>query len=292
MAKVVFALLLSWLSALSASYYLPGVHPNFYQPGDAVALKANKVTSTKTPLQYEYYDLPFCKKGRGKSKADNLGERLSGDTVTTSPYELRMKQDEACVVLCRKKHKKADIEMFKQMIDAEYRVHWLLDNLPVAVRNDDLGYVSRGYPIGFLANGSKKSKSKHYLFNHVRIIVRYNEVAELPGVTIVGFEVVPFSIKHAYDAATPFNKDSTVLSTCNQFTPATFNPERFQAVETSDEEIVYTYDVKWEKSELPWTNRWDVYLKGNPDAGLLFFHDENGNKQLVQIDGPLIPTFI
>lgn len=38
MAKVVFALLLSWLSALSASYYLPGVHPNFYQPGDAVSL--------------------------------------------------------------------------------------------------------------------------------------------------------------------------------------------------------------------------------------------------------------
>lgn len=236
-----------------------------------VALKANKVTSTKTPLQYEYYDLPFCKKGRGKSKADNLGERLSGDTVTTSPYELRMKQDEACVVLCRKKHKKADIEMFKQMIDAEYRVHWLLDNLPVAVRNDDLGYVSRGYPIGFLANGSKKSKSKHYLFNHVRIIVRYNEVAELPGVTIVGFEVVPFSIKHAYDAATPFNKDSTVLSTCNQFTPATFNPERFQPVETSDEEIVYTYDVKWEKSELPWTNRWDVYLKGNPEDEIHYF---------------------
>ncbi|MGR8952376.1 MAG: bacterial ammonia monooxygenase, subunit AmoB [Gammaproteobacteria bacterium] len=44
---------------------------------------------------------------------------------------------------------------------------------------------------------------------------------------------------------------------------------------------------------------WEVYrladLIYDPDsrfAGLLFFHDENGNKQLVQIDGPLIPTFI
>ena len=59
-----------------------------------------------------------------------------------------MMQDEACVVLCRKVHKKTEITMFKDMIDQEYRVHWLLDNLPVAVRNDELGYVSRGYPVG------------------------------------------------------------------------------------------------------------------------------------------------
>jgi len=67
-----------------------------------VTLKANKVTSTKTPLQYDYYDLPFCKKRRTKARAENLGERLSGDSLTTSPYELHMKQDEACIVLCRK----------------------------------------------------------------------------------------------------------------------------------------------------------------------------------------------
>jgi hypothetical protein len=39
-------------------------------------------------VQYEYYDLPFCKRGRSKSKAENLGERLSGDTTTASPYEV------------------------------------------------------------------------------------------------------------------------------------------------------------------------------------------------------------
>jgi methane/ammonia monooxygenase subunit B len=44
---------------------------------------------------------------------------------------------------------------------------------------------------------------------------------------------------------------------------------------------------------------WEVYrladLIYDPDsrfAGLLFFHDENGNKQVVTIDAPLIPTFI
>jgi transmembrane 9 superfamily protein 2/4 len=82
------------------------------------------------------------------------------------------------------------------MIDQEYRVHWLLDNLPVAVRNDELGYVSRGYPVGFVASTPKKKTPMHYLFNHVRIIVRYHEDdQEFSGSRIVGFEVVPFSIK-------------------------------------------------------------------------------------------------
>ena len=34
--------------------------------------------------------------------------------------------------------------MFKNIIDEEYRIQWELDNLPVAVRNEELGYVTRG----------------------------------------------------------------------------------------------------------------------------------------------------
>jgi transmembrane 9 superfamily member 2/4 len=29
--------------------------------------------------------------------------------------------------------------------------------------------------------------------------------------------------------------------------------------------------VKWERSDLPWTHRWDVYLKGNPDGEIHYF---------------------
>jgi transmembrane 9 superfamily protein 2/4 len=179
-----------------ASYYLPGVQPNAFAEGDTVSLKANKVISTKTPLQYDYYDLPFCKRRRTKSKAENLGERLAGDAMTVSPYELRMKKDEQCVVLCQKVHKKSEIEMFQHMINREYRVHWLLDALPVAVRNDELGYVSRGYPVGFMGTTAGRKAPVHFLFNHVRIIVRFNENEEqFVGTRIVGFEVVPLSVK-------------------------------------------------------------------------------------------------
>jgi transmembrane 9 superfamily member 2/4 len=105
-----------------------------------------------------------------------------------------MKQDESCVILCKKNYKKPDMLQFKSMIQQEYRVHWLLDGLPVAVRNDELGFVTRGYPVGFVSKLG--SKMNHYLYNHVRIIVRYTEdEASYTGSRIVGFEVVPFSIK-------------------------------------------------------------------------------------------------
>ena len=61
---------------------------------------------------------------------------------------------------------------------------------------DELGFLTRGYPIGFTATPPNSKKSHHYLFNHVRIIVRYHEdPLEFEGSRIVGFEVVPFSIK-------------------------------------------------------------------------------------------------
>ena len=105
-----------------------------------------------------------------------------------------MKKEEKCAVLCRKSYQKSEMAMFQKMIDEEYRVHWLLDSLPVAVRNNEFGYVSRGYPIGFTDTNGKKRR--HYLYNHVSIIIRYHENPDVfEGSRVVGFEVVPFSVK-------------------------------------------------------------------------------------------------
>lgn len=267
-----FSLVLCSLLLQSARAYLPDFKISNFDIGDQVALKANQVTSTKTQIPFDYYDLPFCKTKRSRGKSVNLGERLSGDKETTSPYILRMKQDESCVILCKKTHKKQDMHMFRQMIDQDYRVHWLLDGLPVAVRNSELNYVTRGYPVGFIGRSVENPKKKqHFIYNHVRIIVRYTEDAEAyEGSRIVGFEVKPFSIKHEYDSTADFDKTDTVLKSCNQFNPATHDAENFMSVDSAGD-VVYTYDVKWEPSDLKWSNRWDVYLKGNPNDKIHFF---------------------
>lgn len=68
---------------------LPGVTPSAWDDGETIVLKANKITSTDSPVVYDYYDMPFCRrKKRAKARAGNLGESLSGDATTASPYEV------------------------------------------------------------------------------------------------------------------------------------------------------------------------------------------------------------
>lgn len=46
------------------------------------------------------------------------------------------------------------------------------------------------------------------------------------------------SYQHVYeDNQKNFDKEGTVLNTCNQFNPAQYNPEIFQPVELADEEV-------------------------------------------------------
>jgi transmembrane 9 superfamily protein 2/4 len=84
-----FSLLLCLAPAVLGTVYLPGVVPSAFRDEERVSLKANKVTSTRTQVPYDYYDLPFCKSSKRRaSKADNVGGQLSGDTATNSPYEV------------------------------------------------------------------------------------------------------------------------------------------------------------------------------------------------------------
>ena len=58
------------------------------------------------------------------------------------------------------------------------------------MRNEELGFITRGYPVGFTAMNPSKKKPQRFLYNHARIIVRYNEDdTQFEGSRIVGFEV-------------------------------------------------------------------------------------------------------
>lgn len=54
-----------------------------------VQLKVNKLSSTKTQIPYEYYDIPFCRPPKRKEEMENLGEVLAGDAISNSPYQVR-----------------------------------------------------------------------------------------------------------------------------------------------------------------------------------------------------------
>jgi transmembrane 9 superfamily protein 2/4 len=60
------------LSAHACSHAAP-VADRLLQPTDPIAVKVNKLSSTKTQLPYDYYSLPYCRPERIVNFAENLG---------------------------------------------------------------------------------------------------------------------------------------------------------------------------------------------------------------------------
>lgn len=67
----------------SIAFYVPGVTPVEYPIGSPVRIKVNSITSTKTAIPYDFYDLPFCRPWgtNPKPQVENFGEILWGDSI-------------------------------------------------------------------------------------------------------------------------------------------------------------------------------------------------------------------
>jgi len=274
----------------SAVAILPGVAPRSYEPEETLKLYVNKLTSTHTQIPYDYYSLPFCHP-RIKGVSENIGERLAGDRIENSLYKLSVLRDHPCKIVCRKKVTKSGARQFAQAIEDDYRVHWIVDNLPASTLltnklDPQRPYHVRGFPVGFKQEDAS-GKAQHFLFNHVKIVVSVHRSTEGTGgegaaerVRVVGFRVEPYSIKHSYDASQPFSTKETQLTTCSATRPAANDPSNYQRVDAAGE-VVFTYDVEWEDSATPWANRWDVFLQGNPDDKIHWFSITNSTMIVV-----------
>lgn len=185
----------------ASGFYIPGMAPVEYEQGQAVDVKAVKMTSSKTLLPYEYFAAPFCmpKSGKLQYKNENLGEVLRGDRIVNTPYIVRVAMNQTCRILCQQTLDSPVSEGLSRLIQHEYYVHLLLDNLPVALRftlgkstgaddSDNVQY-ERGYHLGFVKDGIS------YLNNHLSFIVRYN-YDERERYRIVGFEVEARSVAY------------------------------------------------------------------------------------------------
>jgi len=223
---------------LCGAFYLPGFSPIEYEEGADVDLKVNKLTSIKTQLPFGFYTLPFCKPKAIQGSAENLGETLMGDQIENSPYEIHMKTNVSCKELCKVKLTEADREKFMSMIEDEYLVNWMVDNLPAATRYRRLGgdytYMN-GFLVGFMQKGH------YYIHNHVLLDLQFHMEPDYEGFRVVGFEVEPSSRaprggKSCSQAVEPFELESS-------------------------EEVAFTYEVSWTYSPVRWVSRWDSYLK-------------------------------
>lgn len=246
------------LATRAEAFYLPGVAPVDYERDDLVFVKVNKLTSTSTQLPYDYYSLPYCEPEKVKHAAENLGEVLRGDRIENSLYSLEMRYDDQCKVQCRRKLTEAEAKTLGDKIKDEYRVQMILDNLPVGMTRyieDEKGTrkkYERGFPVGFSSTDGKR-----YVNNHIRFTILYHRDPDTDLSRIVGFECVPFSVKHTYKK---WSDDKPVLKTCDPrsqvYVSEASDPQEVKA----GEEVVYTYDTLFKESDIRWASRWDTYL--------------------------------
>ncbi|EEC84006.1 hypothetical protein OsI_30213 [Oryza sativa Indica Group] len=263
-AAAALALLLLLIAAASptAAFYLPGVAPNDFQKKDPLQVKVNKLSSTKTQLPYSYYSLPFCKPDTIVDSAENLGEVLRGDRIENSPYVFEMREPKMCQIVCKATISDKQAKELEEKIEDEYRVNMILDNLPLVVpiaRTDrDALVFQGGYHVGVKGQYAGSKDEKYFIHNHLAFLVKYHKDENSDLSRIVGFEVKPFSVKHQFEEK--WNDANTRLSTCDPHAnKIVINSDTPQEVEAG-KDIIFTYDVGFEESDIKWASRWDTYL--------------------------------
>eukprot|EP01098_Paradermamoeba_levis_P002333 TRINITY_DN1273_c0_g1_i1.p1 TRINITY_DN1273_c0_g1~~TRINITY_DN1273_c0_g1_i1.p1 ORF type:complete len:624 (+),score=162.27 TRINITY_DN1273_c0_g1_i1:757-2628(+) len=256
MKLLVFTFIFCCFSLVS-NFYLPGVAPNEYAEDDPVDLKVNKLTSSRTQLPYDYYSLPFCAPNPIIAVAENLGEILFGERIKNSLYEIRANKSVACKILCVTSYDSEQAKLFSDKIAEDYKISWLLDNLPAAIKktyqdaNGDKVAYEEGFPLGQKAEGTDDKST--FLNNHVDLKILFHEVPTQTKLRIVGFEVEPDSIKYNLN---------NIEQTCSQRGAAA---KQLISPQEKNTTVAWTYSVTWEQSPIRWASRWDLYLRMTDD---------------------------
>jgi len=257
--------------------FFPGMGLNGFHEGEVVKLKVNALTSMKTLLPVSYYKLPFCKPGgRIRNNHENLGEFLSGDSISNSPYVLKMKKNTRCQQLCtvsfgypfmKKKTVLSDADQnnrdVRRFMKKDYHINWLIDNLPPIARIQNEEGIetvgSHGFPIGYF----DESDSPH-IYNHVNIVLDYHEVEGLKNFfRVVKFSLDLLSIKHkSVKNAEGHTVINTPIASCADRSKQRTNYEmaKLAGPQRLSGDVLFTYDVEWKESDVSFAHRWDVYL--------------------------------
>jgi transmembrane 9 superfamily protein 2/4 len=287
-----------------ASVLFPGVSPELYLPREELFMYTDLVNSKKTQVPFEFYDLPGCPEpamtlSRKKKQRKNLGGRLQGVELKAAPFVMRVKVDTPCTPLCQVNIKSKKVRWLRKLVERQYRIHMNFDSLPVLMRSKELNYAVRGYPIGFKAPPSYTGlkEDEYYIYNHLKFTVTYvQEDLETGGVHITGFDVHPVSIVHDIPAAGVAK--GTKVSTCDAAgaKPVTNNPSSYlplrAAPGAADLQVLYSYEVEWVPSDLPWADRWDVYLIGSPDDDIHSFAIVNSLMIVLFLTGAIATIMI
>ena len=262
-----------------------------YAPGALLPMHAAQLASLRTQTPYAPGSLASCRPHTLETASLNLGELLYGEVVQSAPFALRVGQS-GLRALCKLQLDGADRELWARRIRDEYRAHLRLDNLPVATRvgggdcgstpgrsGCDRAVYERGYPLGYVEGTGRRARA--FLHNHLEFTVRVHTDGGggrcstwrpvcAPLARIVGFEVVPSSRRWRHARAWPGDYEGPdgqpreVLNLPEEAVGLERGPGPLPlhggGRTQQPMDVIFTYNVTWALSDVPYSSRWDVYL--------------------------------
>ena len=230
-----------------------------HKQGEVLKIGIGPINSIETQLPFYHSYLNLCQPIASKPIKDNLGEILSGGTISESLYEVKVNQNETCKLLCTVNLNETNTKKIRWMIEHSYTSSFYLDQLPAAkgivnplTLNVTFDY-NQGVPLGYIYGFNNEGEA--ILYNHLSFRVAIHEVDKDK------YEIVEFS-------ATPYSLAQTEedLKKCDD----SYNIENppigkiFQLI-SMNKNIPLSYDVMFVKSNLTLASRWDHYTKMNSE---------------------------
>jgi transmembrane 9 superfamily protein 2/4 len=218
------------------------------------------MNSIETQIPFSYYYLNISYPDKLEKEDEGLSELFTGDYNYKTNYQVHVNQDEYCKYLDTKIFTQYDTYLFRWMIDRDYRINFNLDKLPAGynfTQHFDVHYYS-GIPIGFKRQMANETVWSYVLYNHYTFTVHVNK--NNGKYSIVEFYALPLSINHGgkNDLKCALNKDSYIENFRNHEAQMLY--DNFTDSGNPGYEVVFTYDVIFRDSVIPFSSRWDHYM--------------------------------
>lgn len=218
-----------------------------HEKGDSLNILAGALSSYRAIIPFGYNKLNICQSKKIYKAEDTLGEILTGDSYYTTGYTANTNEDKFCQVLCYNTFDEKNVKIYKKLIKRRYFSNWVVDKLPAGMilynqetKQTSLKYFN-GIPLGFYSNES------YYIYNHLQFHILLNKVDE-NKYNVVGFNILPLSIKH--DDSNPI---------CSKTAKDMLQNFELSHQTLKEGNILFTYDVVFEYSDITFASRWDHY---------------------------------
>ena len=224
-----------------------GIFDYSHDFGSELKIQVGSISSINGIIPYSYEKLQICGNQNLKKVEDTLGEIFTREKKFNTGYIAKTGKNSYCEILCYNQFTSDSINLIQTLINKNYFVNLYLDNLPAILRKFNIELntssydFSSGIPLGFFYDNN------YYIYNHYQFHILINKKSN-SKYNIVGFQVIPLSIKH--------DKDKPLCSNSSEEINNNFDKEK-QTL--NDNNILFTYDIIFENSTKTFAYRWDFY---------------------------------